>query len=153
MNYKKLNNLGGWFVFLISLIVYTLTVEPTASYWDCGEFISVSYRLQTPHPPGVPIYILIARLFSLIATDKEQVAFWVNMVSVVSSAATILFMFWTISFLGRKILKIANKIEPTLVQTFLILSSSTIGSLAFTFSDSFWFNAGEAEVYAMSMFL
>lgn len=152
MNYKKLNNLGGWLVFLISLIVYTLTVEPTASYWDCGEFISVSYRLQTPHPPGVPVYILIARLFSLIAADKEQIAFWVNMVSVVSSAFTILFMFWTISFIGRKILKIANSIEPTMVQTFLILSASTVGALSFTFSDSFWFNAGEAEVYAMSMF-
>ena len=152
MNYKKLNNLGGWFVFLISLIVYTLTVEPTASYWDCGEFISVSYRLQTPHPPGVPIYILIARLFSLIASDKEQVAFWVNMVSVVSSAATILFMFWTTSFIGRKILQIAHKVEPTKIQTYLILSASLVGSLVFTFSDSFWFNAGEAEVYAMSMF-
>ncbi len=152
MNYKKLNNIGGWLVFLIALIVYTLTVEPTASYWDCGEFISVSYRLQTPHPPGVPVYILIARLFSLIATDKEQVAFWVNMVSVVSSAFTILFMFWTISFIGRKVMKIASQIEPTKIQTYLILSASTIGALAFTFSDSFWFNAGEAEVYAMSMF-
>lgn len=152
MDYKKLNNLGGWFVFLIALIVYTLTVEPTASYWDCGEFISVAYRLQTPHPPGVPIYILIARLFSLIASDKEQIAFWVNMVSVVSSAFTILFMFWTISFIGRKILKLAHKVEPSKVKTLLILSASAIGSLAYTFSDSFWFNAGEAEVYAMSMF-
>ena len=139
-------------MFLIALVVYTLTVEPTASYWDCGEFISVSYRLQTPHPPGVPIYILISRLFSLLAADKDQIAFWVNMVSVISSAATILFMFWTTSFIGRKLLKIGHDVVPSRSQTFLILSASLVGSLSFTFSDSFWFNAGEAEVYAMSMF-
>ncbi|MDB4835269.1 DUF2723 domain-containing protein [Cyclobacteriaceae bacterium] len=152
MDFKKLNNIGGWLVFLIALVVYTLTVEPTASYWDCGEFIAVSYKLQTPHPPGVPIYILIARLFSLFASDNTQIAFWVNMVSVVSSAFTILFMFWTISYIARKVLKIARTVQPSQTQAFLILSSALVGSLAFAFSDSFWFNAVEAEVYAMSMF-
>lgn len=152
MNFKRLNTIGGWLVFLIALVVYTLTVEPTASYWDCGEFIAVSYKLQTPHPPGVPIYILISRLFSLLASDETQIAYWVNMVSVISSAFTIALMFWTITYISRKALKIAPKIEPSKAQTLLILSASLVGSLAFAFSDSFWFNAVEAEVYAMSMF-
>ena len=152
MNFKKLNTIGGWLVFLIALIVYGLTVEPTASYWDCGEFIAVSYKLQTSHPPGVPIYTLVSRLFSMFASSPDQIAYSVNLVSVLSSAFTIMLMFWTISYIARKLLKLLPKQEPTQSQRLLILSASLVGSLAFTFSDSFWFNAVEAEVYAMSMF-
>ena len=90
MNFKKLNTIGGWVVFLIALIVYGLTVEPTASFWDCGEFIAVSYKLQTSHPPGVPIYTLVSRLFSMFAGSPDQIAYSVNLVSVISSAFTIM---------------------------------------------------------------
>ena len=103
--YQKINNITGWLVFLIATLVYTLTVELTASYWDAGEFIAVSYKLMVPHPPGAPLFLLIGRLFSFLALgDVERVAFWINMVSVVSSGFTVLFMFWTITLLGRKIM-------------------------------------------------
>ncbi|HEX8546673.1 MAG TPA: DUF2723 domain-containing protein, partial [Cytophagaceae bacterium] len=148
--YTKINNITGWAIFLIATLVYILTLEPTASFWDCGEFIATSYKLQVPHPPGAPFFLLVGRIFSLFASDVTQVAFWVNMVSALSSSLTILFLFWTITLLARKIVKFGN--EPTLGQTIAIMGSGIIGSLAFTFSDSFWFSATEAEVYAMSSF-
>ena len=105
LNFHRINNLTGWLVFLIALVTYTLTVEPTASFWDCGEFIACAYKLQVPHPPGAPLFLLIGRMFSLLALgDVSRVAFWVNMMSVVSSALTILFLHWTIVLIGRKIL-------------------------------------------------
>ncbi|MDA0195683.1 MAG: DUF2723 domain-containing protein [Bacteroidetes bacterium] len=150
--YKKLNNITGWFVFAIATLVYTLTVEPTASYWDCGEFIATSYKLEVSHPPGAPFFMLVGRMFSFLAFgDVEQVAFWVNMLSVLSSGLTIMFLFWTITQLGRKFYSIESGSE-TKEQTLLLMSAGIIGSMAYTFSDSFWFSAVEAEVYAMSSF-
>ncbi|HEY8400184.1 MAG TPA: DUF2723 domain-containing protein [Cytophagaceae bacterium] len=150
-NYNRINNITGWIVFIIATTVYTITVERTASYWDCGEFIATSYKLMIPHPPGAPLFLLIGRLFSLLSFgDTTQVAYWVNMVSVLSSAFTILFLFWTITLLAKKLVKFEN--QPSLGQTIAIMGSGVIGALAFTFSDSFWFSAEEAEVYAMSSF-
>lgn len=152
MDFKKLNTLGGWFAFAIALFTYLLTVEPTASFWDCGEFIACAYKLQVPHPAGAPFFLLVGRMFSLFSFgDTTKVAYLVNLVSVLSSAFTILFMFWTISLLGRKLVqKTADKLTTS--DTYLILGASLVGSLAYTFSDSFWFSAVEAEVYGMSSF-
>jgi hypothetical protein len=150
--FEKFNNITGWAVFVIATIVYWLTVEPTASYWDCGEFIAVSYKLEVPHPPGAPFFLLVGRLFSFFALgDVEKVAYWINIVSVLSSGFTVLFLFWTITLFGRKLIKIENNI-PDEGQTYLLIGAALIGSLAYTFSDSFWFSAVEAEVYAMSSF-
>lgn len=152
MQYKKVNNITGWIVFAIATIVYTLTLELTASFWDAGEFIAVSYKLMVPHPPGAPFYLLIGRLFSFFAMgDVERVAFWVNMASVLSSSGSILFMFWTITMLGRKMWSIKMG-EETPFQTLALMGAGVVGSLAYTFSDSFWFSAVEAEVYGMSSF-
>jgi tetratricopeptide (TPR) repeat protein len=151
-NYQKINNISGWLIFAVSTIVYWITVEPTASYWDCGEFIAVSYKLEVPHPPGAPLYLLIGRLFSFLALgDVEKVAYWINISSVIASGFTILFLFWTITLLGRKIFNI-EKGKETTGQTFLLMGGAAVGALAYTFSDSFWFSAVEAEVYAMSSF-
>ena len=155
MSYKNANNLLGWVAFLVAAVTYILTIEPTASFWDCGEFIAVSYKLMVPHPPGAPLFLLIGRAFSLMAGgDVTQVAFWINMVSAMSSAFTILFLFWTITLLGKKML-VGRGIEHKLTsagQQALVLGSGLVGALAFTFSDSFWFSAVEAEVYALSSF-
>ena len=151
-SFKKLNNWTGWGVFLIALITYTLTVEPTASFWDCGEFIACAYKLQVPHPPGAPLFLLLGRMFSLLALgDVTRVAFWVNMMSVLSSALTILFLHWTIVMIGRKMI---NKSFDAMNanERFGLLASGIVGSLIYTFSDTFWFSAVEAEVYAMSSF-
>ncbi|MEK6478067.1 DUF2723 domain-containing protein [Catalinimonas sp. 4WD22] len=151
-NYKNINNLVGWLVFIIATVTYALTVEETASFWDCGEFIAVSYKLEVPHPPGAPFFLLLGRMFSFLALGNEQmVAFWINMLSVVSSGFTILFLFWSITMLSKKILKVTHGAE-TREQTVLLIGSGLIGSLAYTFSDSFWFSATEAEVYALSSF-
>ena len=151
-NFKKINNISGWAIFGIATLVYWLTVEPTASYWDCGEFIAVSYKLEVPHPPGAPLFLLIGRLFSFLALGNvENVAYWINMISVFASGFTILFLFWSLTLLGRKIFKIEKGAE-TLGQTILLIGGGVIGALALTFSDSFWFSAVEAEVYAMSSF-
>ncbi len=151
-NYQKINNISGWMIFAIATIVYWLTVEPTASYWDCGEFIAVSYKLEVPHPPGAPLFLLIGRMFSFLAGDNvEKVAYWINISSVIASGFTILFLFWSITLLGRKIFKIEKGAE-TIGQTIMLMGGAAIGALAYTFSDSFWFSAEEAEVYAMSSF-
>ncbi len=150
--FNRFNNLTGWIVFAIALLTYTLTVEPTASFWDCGEFIACAFKLQVPHPPGAPFFLLIGRLFSLLALgDLTQVAFWVNMVSVLSSAFTILFLFWTITLLGLKLLR-KKESDLTMADTILLLGAGAVGALAYTWSDSFWFSAVEAEVYGMSSF-
>ncbi len=149
-NFHKINTGLGWLLFLIALIVYTKTVEPTVSYWDSGEFISSSYGLQIPHAPGAPFYLLIGKMFSFMAMgDLSQIAFWVNMVSVVSSALTIAFLFWIIIFLGRKLFDIKRG-EENLNQSLALILGGTIGALTYAFSDSFWFSAVEAEVYALS---
>ena len=153
MEFKKINNIAGWIVFAIATIVYLLTIERTASYWDCGEFIAVSYRLMVPHPPGAPFFLLVGRIFSFLAFgDVEKVAYWINIVSILSSSFTILFLFWTISMLVRKTLGIGPDDEISPAQTWKIIGAGAVGALAYTFSDSFWFSAVEAEVYAMSSF-
>ena len=147
-SYKNLNNYTGWLSFLIALIVYSITVEDTASFWDAGEFIAVSNKLEVPHPPGAPFYLLLGRFFSLFAfNNPELVALSINFLSVIASAFTILFLFWTITHLSSKIIKPDND-----TNIFLILISGFTGAISFTFTDSFWFSAVEAEVYAMSSF-
>jgi hypothetical protein len=148
--FDKMITVWGCSVFFIALGVYIATAAPTVSFWDCGEFIAASYKLQVPHPPGAPLFLLIGRLFSMFAMDKERVAFSINMVSVVSSAFTILLVHASIVLLVKKVLKIPA--PENYAQVFTILCCSTTGSLAFAFSDSFWFNAVEAEVYALSCF-
>ncbi|MEC4116554.1 DUF2723 domain-containing protein [Myroides phaeus] len=150
-NYKKWNIIGGWLCFLIALITYTLTVEPTVSFWDPGEYIATSAKLQVGHPPGAPFYQMLGAFFSMFATSPDKVALMVNMVAVLSSAFTILFMYWSISNILKKI--VSSQAEWTNMNAIVVLGSAAIGSLAFTFSDSFWFSAVEAEVYASAMFL
>ena len=150
-NFNKWNTALGWLTFFIALLVYSLTVEPTMSFWDCGEYIATSAKLEVGHPPGAPLYQMIGAFFAMFALDNSKVALMVNMMSVFSSAFTILFMFWSTSILLRKIVSRFTEIDKT--NAIVILSSAFVGSLAFTFSDSFWFNAVEAEVYAMATLL
>jgi len=153
MNFQKANNIFGWAVFTIALITYFLTMEETASYWDCGEFIAVSYKLQVPHPPGAPLFLLMGRAFSFLALgDVTKVAYWINFMSVLASAFTILFLFWSITLFGRKLMGIKKDSDITPDQNWLLMCAGSIGALAYTFSDSFWFSAVEAEVYGMSSF-
>ncbi len=153
MSFQKLNNITGWIVFAIATIVYVLTLEHTASFWDCGEFIAVSYRLMVSHPPGAPFFMIIGRIFSFLAfDDPEKVAYWINMVSALSSSFTILFLYWTIVLLGRKLIGNGKIAEFTQNQSITLFLSAAVGALAYTFSDTFWFSAVEAEVYAMSSF-
>lgn len=152
-SYQRINNITGWLIFLIASAVYIITIEPVASFWDCAEFIASAYKLQVPHPAGAPMFLLIGRMFSMFASsDVESVGFAVNLVSALSSGFTILFLFWSINLIAHKILKIKVG-EATTGQTVKIIAAGVIGSLAFTFSDSFWWSAVEAEVYAMSSFL
>jgi len=153
MNFQKTNNITGWITFAIALITYWLTFEETASYWDVGEFIAVAYKLEVPHPPGAPLFLLLGRLFSFLALgDVTKVAYWINFMSVLASAFTILFLFWSITLFGRKMVNINKSDSSTSAKTLLLMGAGFIGALAYTFSDSFWFSAVEAEVYAMSSF-
>jgi hypothetical protein len=147
-NFKKWNTILGWFSFLIALVTYTLTTEPTVSFWDAGEYILTSAKLQVGHPPGAPLFQMLGAFFSMFALEPSQVGFMMNMMSAMSSAFTILFMFWTITILLKKI--VSNKKELTKEKSIAILGSGLVGSLAFAFTDSFWFNAVETEVYAMA---
>ena len=150
-NYKKLNTYLGWLAFAIATIVYLFTVERTASWWDCGEYIATAYKLQVGHPPGAPLFQLVGRVFSLFAFgNTANVAFMINIMSVLSSSFTILFLFWTISILSKKIVEKQGKMTDG--KMYAVLGSAFVGSLAYTFSDSFWFSAVEGEVYAMSAF-
>ena len=152
LNYARVNNLAGWTTFFIAFITYLLTIEETASFWDPGEFIAVAYKLQVPHPPGAPFFLLIYRMFSFLALgDGLEIAYWMNVGSALLSAFTILFLFWTITLLGRKLL-LKNSEEPNTDQVYTLIGAGFIGALAYTFTDSFWFSAVEAEVYAMSSF-
>jgi len=148
--FRKLNNLLGWIIFAFSSWVYLSTVEPTASWWDCGEYISTAFKLQVGHPPGAPLFQMLGRFFSLFAFgDLSKVAVMVNYMSALSSSATILFLFWSITMLG---LKFTKDEEISTGRMYAILGSGLVGALAYTFSDSFWFSAVEGEVYAMSSF-
>ena len=150
-NFNKWNTIVGWITFAIALVTYTLTVEPTMSFWDCGEYIATSAKLEVGHPPGAPLFQMIGAFFAIFATSKETIALMVNMTSVFSSAFTILFMFWSSTILLKRIISSYTEIDKN--SNIVILGASFVGSLAFTFSDSFWFNAVEAEVYAMATLL
>ncbi|MRX37931.1 DUF2723 domain-containing protein [Flavobacterium sp. LC2016-23] len=150
-NFNKWNTIIGWFAFAIALITYTLTVEPTMSFWDCGEYIATAAKLEVGHPPGAPLFQMMGAFFAMFAIDNQHVAVMVNMMSVFSSAFTILFLFWSSSMILKKI--IARFAEINQSNSIVILGSSFVGALAYTFSDSFWFNAVEAEVYAMASLL
>lgn len=152
-NFKKTNDLLGWAVFGIATLVYFLTLEPTASWWDCGEYIATAYKLQVGHPPGAPLFQLLGRFFSLFAFGNlENVALMINIMSALSSSFTILFLFWTITMLGKKLMKTDEKGHMSAGNAWAVLGAGTVGALAYTFSDSFWFSAVEGEVYAMSSF-
>ncbi|RIW12912.1 DUF2723 domain-containing protein [Algoriphagus lacus] len=152
LNYKQINNVTGWVIFAVATLVYILTVEQTASFWDPGEFIAVSYKLQVPHPPGAPFMLLVYRFFGFLAMgDPLQVAYWMNIGSALFSGFTILFLFWSITLFGKRIFAIEEGKESK-GQIIALMGSGIVGSLIYTFSDSFWFSAVEAEVYAMSSF-
>ena len=150
--YDKINNIMGWGLFGFATMIFMMTLEPTVSFWDCGERIAVSYKLQIGHPPGAPLYQMMARMFSLLAFgDVTRVAFWINTMSAVAGGLTVMFLFWTIGILARKL--VAGASELTREKALAIFASGTIGALTLTFSDSFWFTAVEAEVYVTSLFL
>ncbi|MCG9791542.1 DUF2723 domain-containing protein [Flavobacterium algicola] len=149
-NFNKWNTIIGWITFVIALVTYSLTVEPTMSFWDCGEYIATSAKLEVGHPPGAPLFQMIGAFFAMFATDIQHIALMVNMTSVFSSAFTILFMFWSSTMILKKMIGTDNENEISQENYIAILGSSFVGALAYTFSDSFWYNAVEAEVYAMA---
>ncbi len=150
-NFRFLNTTLGWLAFAVAAVTYLLTIEPTASFWDCGEFISTIYKFDVGHPPGAPFFMLSAKLFTLFTSDPTKVAMLVNAFSAIASAFTILFLFWTITHLAQKLIK-RSETEYTLADKVLVLGSGMVGALAYTFSDTFWFSAVEGEVYAYSSF-
>ena len=147
--YKNVNNLIGWLTFIIAATVYCMTIEPTASFWDCPEFITTGYKLEVGHPPGAPFFMLTANLFSQFASDATTVAKMVNYMSALMSGACILFLFWSITHLVRKLI-IKDENNITTGQLVTIMGSGLVGALVYTFSDTFWFSAVEGEVYAYS---
>lgn len=150
-NFNKWNTITGWVAFAVALITFSLTVEPTMSFWDCGEYIATAAKLEVGHPPGAPLYQMMGAFFAMFAIDEKHIALTVNMMSVFSSAFAILFMFWSTSIVLKKIVASFSQIDKN--NAIAILGSSFVGALALTFSDSFWFNAVEAEVYAMATLL
>lgn len=148
--FRKLDIAFGWVAFLIAAIVYILTLEPTVSFWDCGEFISAANKLEVGHPPGAPFFMIVARFFALFASDVTQVAYMINTMSALASAFTIMFLYWTIVYFAKRM--IASDNSYTIGRTIAIIGSGMIGALIYTFSDTFWFSAVEAEVYAFSSF-
>src|ERR1700744_3260588 len=150
MQYKKINTIAGWLCFAIAAITYTLTLEPSVSFWDCGEFISCAYRLQVSHQPGYPMFAMLGKAFSLLSMgDKTKVAYFSNLMSALASAATIMFLFWTITALAKKLVaNLANLSEQA--RMMLTIGAGLVGALAFTFTDTFWFSAVETIVFAMS---
>ena len=148
INFYKYNRIFGVIAGLFSFVIFSLTVEPTASYWDCAEYISTSAKLQIGHPPGAPLFQMLGAIFSILAFDVTQIAYAVNMMSVTSSALTIMFLFWSISLIAKEILKVKEIVKVS--EAIKIFGSSFLGSITFTFTDSFWYNAVEAEVYAMA---
>lgn len=146
-NFRKLNLSFGWLTWLIATIVYLMTIEPTTSFWDCGEFIATAYKLEVGHPPGAPLFMMLARFFSLFASPEKS-ALMINALSALASSFTILFLFWTITAFGRKMALKTGEMNSGKLAA--IIGSGVVGSLAYTFSDSFWFSAVEGEVYALS---
>src|SRR6202000_3071402 len=154
MRFNKVNNIVGWIVGLIACTVFVMTMEPTGSFWDCGEFVSSCYKLQIPPPPGAPLFVLMGRLFIILFGDSPHTAAKaVNFMSAIGSGLSILFLFWSITHFARKIVQKGDtKAEPSSNQLFTIMSAGVVGALAYTFCDSFWYSAVEGEVYATSAF-
>lgn len=147
--FRRFNNLTGWFTFALATMVYLLTIEPTASFWDCSEFIASGNKLEVGHPPGAPFFMLMVRFFTMFAPSPQWVPILANSLSALASSFTILFLFWSITYMARRIV-IKNSSNFTLTQLILTLSSGFVGALAYAFSDTFWFSAVEGEVYATS---
>ena len=165
MRFNRVNNIVGWIVGLIACTVFVMTMEPTGSFWDCGEFVSSCYKLQIPHPPGAPLFILMGRFFIILFGDNPHTAArGVNFMSAIGSGLSILFLFWSVTHFARKLVMGGNlktgqltgagplTLEPNARQTFTIMSAGVVGALAYTFCDSFWYSAVEGEVYATSAF-
>jgi hypothetical protein len=158
--YHVLNNISGWCCFAIAACTYLSTAEPTVSFWDCGEFIAAANKLEVGHPPGAPVFLLLARVFAIFAPGPEKVALTVNIFSAQASAFTVLFLFWSITHIARRIFQVSgsrlqgssSKKDKFQTSNFIVLASGAIGALAYTFSDTFWFSAVEGEVYAASSF-
>nr|WP_294791160.1 DUF2723 domain-containing protein [uncultured Mucilaginibacter sp.] len=151
IQYNKLNNILGWLCFAIAAITYILTLEPTVSFWDCGEFISCAYRLQVSHQPGYPLFAMLGKVFSLLSFgDRTKVAYFTNLGSAIASAATVMFLFWSITALAKKLLANSKSQWTDQQQTLLIMGSGLVGALCFAFSDTFWFSAVETIVFALS---
>ena len=150
MSFKRINNITGWVVCIIACTVYILTMEASGSFWDCGEFASSAYKLQIPHPPGAPLFVLIGRLF-MAPFDPHHAATGINLMSALASGFTILFLFWSITHFARKIVQ-KDGTELNNDKIFSIMAAAVVGALAYCFSDSFWYSAVEGEVYAMSSF-
>ncbi len=153
MQFKKINNLVGWVVALIACTVYIMTTEAGGSFWDCGEFVSSCFKLQIPHPPGAPLFVMLGRIFIVLFGDNPLTAAKaVNIMSALASGFTILFLFWTITHFARRIVNVSTSDTLTMSQAWSIMGAGVVGALAYTFSDSFWYSAVEGEVYAMSSF-
>ena len=164
MRFNRVNNIAGWIVGLVACTIFIMTMEPTGSFWDCGEFVSSCYRLQIPHPPGAPLFVLMGRFFIILfGDDPHTAARGVNFMSAIASGLSILFLFWTITHFARKLVQsgprtgkagadISEEREPDSKQTFSIMAAGVVGALAYTFCDSFWYSAVEGEVYASSAF-
>ena len=150
--FKFWNNTLGWVVFAIATISYLMTMEPTASLWDCSEFIATSYKLEVGHPPGAPLFMMLARLAAMLAPSPEYVPMMINGMNSVASGFCILFLFWTITHLARRILwREGEQMSPH--KMVLILGAGAIGALSYAYTDTFWFSAVEGEVYAMRIFV
>src|ERR1700743_3792554 len=150
MEYKKINNLLGWLCFVIAALTYILTLEPSVSFWDCGEFIACAYRLQVAHQPGYPLFAMLGKVFSLLSLgDNTKVPYFTNMGSALASGATIMFLFWTITALAKKLLVKTGE-ALTSARTLLIMGAGLVGALAFAYTDTFWFSAVETIVFAWS---
>src|SRR5271168_5114781 len=154
MKFNRVNNIAGWIVGLIACTVFVMTMEATGSFWDCGEFISSCYKLQIPHPPGAPLFILLGRFFIILFGDNPHTAGRaVNFMSAIGSGLSILFLFWSITHFARRIVQKGDPgAQPDRRQTFSIMAAGVVGALAYTFCDSFWYSAVEGEVYATSAF-
>lgn len=151
MQYNKLNNLLGWLCFLIATTTFILTLEPSVSFWDCGEFISCAYRLQVSHQPGYPMFAMLGKVFSLLSMgDNTKVPFYTNSMAAIASGATVMFLFWTITALAKKLL-VGREKDFGNAQTIVIMGAGLVGALAFTYTDTFWFSAVETIVFALSI--
>src|SRR5882762_1057830 len=151
MQYKKINNLLGWLCFVIASVTYILTLEPSVSFWDCGELISCAYRLQVAHQPGYPMFAMLGKIFSLLSFgNNAKVPYFTNMGSAIASGATIMFLFWTITAIAKKMLAGKPGEPEDQKRTILIMGAGLVGALAFTYTDTFWFSAVETIVFALS---